>query len=468
MDRQGWHQYEDAEISTICEDAARYHWLQDHYGADQAVADASRIIVRGEGVYLYDIEGNRYLDAIAGLFLMNIGHGRPEIADAVSAQLRELAYVNSGAYTTVPAIRLSKKLAEITPGDLSRVFFCGGGSEAVEIAVKMARQYQHLVGNPTKTKIIARRGQYHGSSYGAMSLASPARYRGVFEPHNPQVRHVDRPYCYRCPWDQEYEDGACGLLCVRDLEKLIEFEGADTIAAFIATPISAGNQVPPKEYWPRIKDILEKNDILLIDDEVLSGFGRLGTWFGIERFGVEPDLMTMAKALTGGYVPGGAVIASKQVAEAFADKTFHHGVTYAGHAAVMVSGLEAIDIMEREGIVDNAREMGEYLHERACEVLYENHSSVGYVGSMGLLMGIEMVKDRETREPWAKGRDHPYAAALTEKLRTRGLAIRAGSLIVLSPPLTITRDEIDYVVASMDESISEMEDEIARGVYQEE
>ena len=441
----------------LLEQAARYHWLQNHQEADLVARDTSRIMVRGEGIYLYDIEGKRHIDAMAGLYLMNIGHGRTEIADVVAAQLRELAYVNSGAYTTVSAVELAVKLAEITPGDLRRVFFCGGGSEAVEIALKMARQYQYVSGKPKKTKIVARRGQYHGSTYGAMSLSSPARYRGIFEPHDPHVRHVGSPYCYRCPWGLEYAKGACGLQCAKDLQRLIEFEGAETIAAFIATPINAGNQVPPPEYWPMILEILEKNDILFIGDEVLCGFGRLGTWFGFDRFGVIPDIMVVAKALTGGYLPGGAVIASDQVAEAFRNDVFHHGVTYGSHPAVMVSGLRAIEIMEREGLVDHARQMGEYLHSRAQEVLYADHPTVGYVGSMGLLMAIEMVKDRGTREPWGKGWSHPYAEALTAKLRDRGLTIRAGNSIILSPPLTIDREEIDEIIAIIDECIGEME-----------
>jgi len=292
-----------------------------------------------------------------------------------------------------------------------------------------------------------------------MSLTGLARYRGVFEPHNPQVRHVDRPYCYRCPWNQEYQSGKCGLHCVKDLERMIEFEGADTIAALIATLISAGNQIPPPEYWPQIKKILDENDILFINDEVLCGFGRLGTWFGIEQFDVEPDIMTMAKALTGGYLPGGAVVANSDIAEAFEDATFHHGVTYAGHAGVMTSALKTIEILEREHIVENAAEMGEYLHRRAHEVLYEHHPSVGFVGCMGLLMGIEMVRDRQTKEHCGKGRDNPYADALTAKLRDRGLAIRAGKLIVLSPPLTVDRPAIDEIIAILDASITEMEEQ---------
>ncbi len=448
----------EANQEDLWRDAARHHWLQDHYGADQAVDDLSRIMVKGDGIHLFDVQGKRYVDAIAGLFLMNIGHGQEEVADAVSRQLKKLAYVNSGAYSTLPATELSRKLAEITPGDLSRIFFCGGGSEAVEIALKMARQYHHLRGRPNKSKIIARRGQYHGSTYAAMSLTGPARFRGIFEPHDPQARHVERPYCYRCPWELEYDGGACDLQCVKDLERLIKFEGAETIAAFIATPVSAGNQVPPPEYWSRVRDILQENEILFIDDEVLCGFGRLGTWFGIEHFDIEPDIVTMAKALTGGYIPGGAVAASEEIAEAFADDTFHHGVTYAGHTATMVSALKSIEIMERESIVQNAAEMGGYLHRRAMEVLYEKHPTVGYIGSLGLLMGIEMVQDRETKKQWAKGRDHPYAQALTAKLRDRGLAIRAGNLIVLSPPLTIDRAAIDEIIDILDESITEMEE----------
>ncbi|MEX2356448.1 MAG: aspartate aminotransferase family protein [Thermaerobacterales bacterium] len=448
------------EIQTLLDDAARHYWLQNHQQRDLQVPEAYRVMVKGEGCHIYDIQGNRYLDVMGGLFLANIGHGRAEVADAVADQLKELAYVNSGAYATPAGIRLARKLADLTPGDLSRSFFCSGGSEGVEIALKMARQYQHAAGRSKKTKIIARRGQYHGSTYGAMSLASPAQYGGVFEPHNPQVRHIEPPYCYRCPWGLQDSSAGCCMQPVKDLERLIKFEGADTIAAFIATPIPSGNQIPPAEYWPAVKEILDKHEILLIADEVICGFGRLGTWFGMEQFNVQPDIMVLAKALTGGYLPGGAVMAGARVAEVFETERFNHGVTFGGHPGVMAAGLKTIEIMERENLVENSRLMGDYLYEKAMAILYENHPTVGFVGGgMGLLMTIEMVKDRQTREQWGDKPDNPYAEAFSEKLRRRGISLRAGNQIVLSPPLTIDRSTIDDLLDVLDECITELEKE---------
>ena len=234
--------------------------MQNHQMADLVTPGGYSIMTRGEGNYVYDIQGRKYIDGMAGLFLKNIGHRWPEIAEAVSEQMTTLAYANSGAYSTVPGILLAKKVAELAPGDLNRVFFCGGGSEAVEIATKLARQYQFITGNTSRTKIISRRGQYHGSTTTAMSIGNRGRRtHGMFEPFQPNAIQVDPPYCYRCPWGfQDRTNQSCCMLSVKSLENIIEGEGADTIAAFIGTPIPSGNQIPAAEYWPSVRELCDK------------------------------------------------------------------------------------------------------------------------------------------------------------------------------------------------------------------
>ena len=459
--------YSEGEIDQLVQWGLEHFWMQNHQMADLVAPGGYSIMTRGEGNYVYDIQGRKYIDGMAGLFLKNIGHRWPEIAEAVSEQMTTLAYANSGAYSTVPGILLAKKVAELAPGDLNRVFFCGGGSEAVEIATKLARQYQFITGNTSRTKIISRRGQYHGSTTTAMSIGNRGRRtHGMFEPFQPNAIQVDPPYCYRCPWGfQDRTNQSCCMLSVKSLENIIEGEGADTIAAFIGTPIPSGNQIPAAEYWPSVRELCDKHGILLIADEIICGFGRLGTWFGMEQFGVQADVMTIAKALTSGELPVGAVVASKRVADAFDNAEgemgqFHHGVTYGGHPAVMAAGLKNLEIMERENVVDNAEVVGRYLYDKAVSVLKENHPTVGYVGGgLGLLMAIEIVKDRKTKERYPGGSDGAFSKRFTDIVRDKGLAIRVGDNITLSPPLTITKDIVDDIIEILDQSLTEMERE---------
>ncbi len=469
-DKSAWwikDSYSTQEVEQLVDWWKEHFWLQNHQTADIAAASGSQIMVRGEGCYVYDIEGKKSIDGMAGLFLKNIGHRWPEIATAVSEQMNTLAYVNSGAYGSVPGILLAKKLADLTPGSLNRTFFCGGGSEAVEIALKLARQYQYISGHPSKSKIISRRGQYHGSTPTAMSVGNRARQaHGIFDPMSPVALQVDPPYCYRCPWGfQDRDNKSCCMLSVKSLENIIEGENPDTIAAFIATPIPAGNQIPADEYWPQVRALCDKYNILLIADEIICGFGRLGTWFGMERFGVNADIMTIAKALTGGELPVGAVMATKAIAETFdgvegQDSMLHHGVTYGGHPAVMTAALKTLEIMERENVVENSDRMGSYLYDRAMAVLQENHPLVGFVGGgLGLLMAIEIVKSRKTKEKFPGGLQGDFAKRFTQIVQENGLAIRAGDSITLSPPLTITREIVDDIIDILDVSLTQIEKE---------
>jgi len=288
----------------------------------------------------------------------------------------------------------------------------------------------------------------------------------MFEPLMPGVIQVDPPYCYRCPWgftDRTNQD--CCMLSVKAIENVIQAEGADTIAAFIATPIPSGNHIPAADYWPQVRELCDKHGILFIADEIICGFGRLGAWFGMERFRVTPDIMTVAKALTSGELPVGAVVASKEIADAFdnvdgEDSQMHHGVTYGGHPVVMAVGLKNLEIMEKENVVENSRVMGDYLYEQAMSVLYENHPSVGFVGGgLGLLMAIEIVKNRKTKERYPGGGRGEFSTRFTELVRDNGLAVRAGDTITLSPPLVITKELVDEMIGILDTALTQMEKE---------
>ena len=453
--------YSAEEISRLVELGVEHHWVQNHVAQDITASGAFRIMVEGDGLHIIDIEGNRYIDAMAGLFVSSLGHGRSEIIDAVTAQISQLEYANSGAYSTVPAILLSSRLAAVSPGDLSRVFFCGGGSEAVEIALKMAKQYHFENGNPNKTKVISRRGQYHGSTYAAMSLGFRGKYKGAFDPMMPGAVQIDPPDWYRAPTGSDRDN--LGEEAAAALERLVDAEGAGTIATFIGSPTSGAKMIPPDDYWPRIREICTKNDILLIADEVTSGFGRLGRWFAMEHWNVVPDIMTVAKALTAGYVPVGAVVATKTVGDRFRGEgkdTFMHGVTYGSHPGVMAAGLATLDIMERAGVVENSAEMGGYLY-KAIIGLADEHPSIGFIGGgLGLLLNIDMVKNRATKEPYDKS-EPEYTTIFTQRLRDRGLATRGGDKVTLAPPLTIDAGTIDEIVQILDLTISEMEKDYA-------
>ena len=459
--------YSEKEIQELVQWGLNHFWMQNHQMADLVAPDGYRVMVKGRGCHIYDINGHRYIDGLAGLFLKNIGHYWPEVAEAVREQMLTLTYANSGAYSTIPGILLAKKIAELTDHAMTRVFFCGGGAEAVEIAVKMARQYRYMSGKHKATKIISRRGQYHGSTYATMSIGNHGNSSsGMFEPLMHGSFQVDPPYCYRCPWGFENKTRFdCCMLSVRALENVILGEGPDTIAAFIATPIPNGSQIPSKEYWPDVIELCDKYDIPIIADEVICGFGRLGTWFGMERFGITPDIMTIAKGLTSGELPAGGVVATKEIAAAFdsidePESFFSHGVTFGGHPVAMAAGLKNVEIIEREGLVQNSAVIGDYLYEKALNILQENHPSVGFVGGgMGLLMNIELVQNRKSKERFPGGFNGGFAKRLTELMRARGLAVRAGDSIVLAPPLTFTKELVDETIDIIDEALFQIEKE---------
>jgi adenosylmethionine-8-amino-7-oxononanoate aminotransferase len=416
-----------------------------------------RIFVRGQGCYLTDLEGRTYFDAMSAIWLKNVGYGRKEIAEAVYDQMQKLTF-HPHSQTTIPPIKLAAKIASITPGTLSKVFFVSGGSEAVETTVKMSKQYQQRLGFAKRYKVISRRGSYHGSTYATMSLGgTPAFNRGDFEPLLPGAVHVPHPWCHRCDYGLEYPD--CNLQCAREVERTILFEGPDSVAAVIAEPVSvpAGVAVPPPEYWPMLRSICDKYGVLLIADEVICGFGRTGKMFGTENWNVVPDLMALAKGMSSGYLPIGACVAKSEIVAKFVGTrkdTFSHVFTFGGHPVACTAALVNIEIIEREGLVENAAALGKYLLAQ-LQRLYE-HPIVGDIRGIGLMCAVDFVKDRKTKERF-KPEDR-LEDRLTEKFAEAGLFLLAWSnMTIIMPPLIVSKAEIDELVDKIDWCIREVE-----------
>ena len=438
----------------IYQQALDHVWIHSGNWAELAEKQGLHVFERGEGIYLYDALGKQWIDGIAGLWVVNAGHGRREIGEAMAEQAGKVAYASAASYTTVPAVQLADTLAELTPGDLSRVFFCSGGSEAVETALKIAKQVQALRGFPKRYKVIARRGSYHGATYGAMSLTTGNRLQveRFFGPLMAGVYHVPSPNHYRNDFDLEGEAG--DIMCAKWVEQEILFQGPETVAAVIGEPISSSNgvHIPSPKYWQLLREICDRHGVLLIMDEVINGFGRTGKWFATEHFGVAPDIMTMAKGLSSGYCPIAAAVVRPSVFEIFqnADNTMNHLLTFGGQAVAAAAALKNIEIMQREGLVENAAAVGPYLLD-GLKSLVANHPTVGDARGLGLLCAIEMVKDKETKEKWGMG--SPFTRRINDLVQERGFLARVWDVVHVAPPLVVTREQIDTIIAILDESI---------------
>jgi adenosylmethionine-8-amino-7-oxononanoate aminotransferase len=434
-----------AAPGTLQELARRHLWM--HFTRMSAYEQVEvPIIVRGEGCYVWDEHGNRYLDGLSALFCVNIGHGRADIAQAGADQARELGFFTNWSYAHPPAIELAARVASLAPGDLNRVFFTSGGSEAVESALKLARQYFKLSGHPNKYKVIAREIAYHGTSLGALAATGVPALREPFEPLAPGGYHVPNTNAYRLP------PGLSEEWFAESIAEKIEFEGPETVAAVILEPVqnSGGCFTPPEGYFQRVREICDHYDVLLISDEVICAWGRLGEWFGAQRYDYQPDLITTAKGLTSAYAPMGAVIASDRIAEPFLHGTnsFTHGFTFAGHpisAAVAMANLEAL---EREGVIDNVR-----AHEGDFRAMLESLRDLPIVGDVrgaGYFHAIELVKDKETKETFSdKESETLLRGYLSSELYRRGLICRADDrgdpVIQLSPPLIAGPEQFEEI-----------------------
>jgi putrescine---pyruvate transaminase len=421
-------------------------------------------IVSADGVYLTDDSGRRLLDGNAGgLWCVNVGHNRPEMKAAIMKQLDELEYFQLFDGTCHPrAEELATKLVQMTqPENMRRVFFTSGGSDSVEAALRLSRQYHVLNREPERKKIISLKNSYHGSHFGASSVTGLTVYHRVYEPLVPGVIHVDMPLLYRNPWHC-HDPEQLTSLCIEQLIEAIVFEGPETIGAIIAEPISGPTlSVPPENYWPRLREICDHYGILLIADEVITGFGRSGCMFGSRGWGVAPDMMCLAKGLSSGYIPIGAVLISGRVEDAWEsagddpNAYIATGVTYAGHPVACAAGLAALNIVEKENLPENARVQGEYLLKQLSSFV-DRFSCVGDVRGKGLMMTLDLVKDKKTRESidLAQGLQYELAAAA----RRHGVMVRPyGPRITLSPPLIFSSAHCDELVESLDKAFSEVD-----------
>jgi len=426
--------------------AKRHLWL--HFARMGSYKDADMpIIVRGEGCHVWDEKGNKYFDGLSALFCVNIGHGRADVAQAGADQAKELGFFTNWTYAHPPSIELAARIASLAPGDLNRVFFTSGGSEAVESALKLSRQYHKLTGNPNKTKVIAREIAYHGTTLGALSATGIPNLREPFEPLTPGGCHVPNTNLYRLPEHMDPMDLA------EAVAHRIEFEGPDTVGAVIMEPVqnAGGCFTPPEGYFQRIREICDHYNVLMISDEVICSWGRLGEYFGAEKYNYQPDMITTAKGITSAYAPMGAVIASDRIAEPFLEGnvSFLHGLTFGGHPMAAAIALANLDVFEDENILDNVRK-NEPVLRAALEGLMDI-PIVGDVRGAGYFMAVELVRDQKTKETFNDEEcEDLLRGFLSPELYRRGLICRADDrgdpVIQLSPPLIAGPDEFAEIV----------------------
>ena len=411
-----------------------------------------RVISEGQGVWVKDPDGKRYLDAVAGLWCVNIGYGRTEVADAIYEQAKKLAYFHSfSSMGTEPSIRLADRLLRLAPDGMSKVLFGNTGSDANDTNVKLIWYYNNLRGKPEKVKLIARQQGYHGVTVASASLTGLPLLHKSFNLPIPEVLHVSCPDPYRGkPEGMSERDFSKQL--AKELDETIEREGPDTVGAFFAEPVmgAGGVHVPPEGYFEEIQPVLKKHDVLLVADEVICGFGRLGRWFGSDLYDIKPDLITIAKGLTSGYVPMSASLVGDKVWDVLIDTSkdtgpFGHGYTYGGHPVAAAAAMANLDIIERDDLVENAAEVGAYLQQRMRDAL-SDHPLVGNVRGVGLILAIEFVADKASKRSF-EGADK-MAPKVSQHAHDDGLIARplpGGDIIAISPPLSITREEVDVV-----------------------
>ncbi len=435
------------ETGADLQELARKHlWMHftrmGGYDAEHPIP----IIARGEGAYVYDDQGNRYLDGLSGLFCCNAGHGRAEIGEAMERQVRELDFVTNWSYAHPRAIELATRIADLAPGDLNHVFFTSGGSEAVESALKLARHYFRITGKGQKYKVIARDVAYHGTTMGALMATGLTDLRAPYEPFAPGGCHVPNTNSYHWP------EGRDPLWAAEQIRERIEFEGPQTVAAVILEPLqNAGGCIPPQEgYFQRVREICDEHDVLLISDEVICAWGRLGHYFGCERYGYQPDIITSAKALTSAYAPMGAMIASERLYEPFSKGTasFAHGFTFAGHPVAAAAAMANIDVFEREDLCGNVLAKEDELRTMLDGL--RDIPIVGDVRGAGFFHAIELVRDQETKAGFTDEESESLLRGfLSGELYRRGLICRADDrgdpVIQLAPPLICGTEHVEEI-----------------------
>lgn len=438
--------------SDLSDRAARHLWM--HFTRLPGRDDEVPVMVRGDGCYVYDQFGKRYLDGLSGLFTVQVGHGRSELADAAARQAKQLAYFPTWGFAHEPAIELASRIAALAPGDLNRVFFTPTGGDAVESAIKLARQYWKLRGQPMRTKLISRYLAYHGTSLGALSLTGVPAIKAPFEPLIPGAVKVQTPYRYRCI--DCADKPACTLRCADDLALRIEMEGPETVAAVFMEPLqnTGGAFAPPDGYWARVREICDHYGVLLVSDEVICAFGRLGHMFGSVRYGYQPDLITFAKGVTSGYSPLGGLIISDRLADTFTDEraTFLQGQTFGAHPVSCAVANANLDIFEREDLCGHVRR-----NEGAFAAAVESLRDIPIVGDVrgdGYFHAIELVTDRDTKGTFNDDEaEWLLRSFISPRLYDAGLICRADDrgepVITLSPPLIAGQEEFDFMSSTL-------------------
>ncbi len=442
-------------IPTTKQDLDKYEVEHIFHSWSYQPSQSPLRVVSAKGIRFKTEDGRERLDFSSCFVSHNIGHADPRVVEAICEQAKTLCSFAPN-FSTKPRAILAKMLAEITPGDLSRSFISLGGTEANEAAVKICHQYTG------RRKILSRYRSYHGGTATSMTLSAgdPRNFAQVLG--GTEWVSVPQPYCYRCMFGQKYPE--CGLQCVKYTDEVIELEGgAEKVGGILFEPVTGANGiiVPPPEYFTRLREVCDKWGVLMIDDEVMAGFGRTGKWFAIDHWGVVPDIMTMAKGTTCGYLPLGVTVVRKHIGDSFKDRFFSHGATYAGHALCCAAAVRTIQIYQEDNLIENSEKMGKYLLEKAME-LQEKHPCIGDVRGLGLFVGLELVKNRKTREPIM-----PVAAKIrpgmnpklevAKKLGEMGMmamAANPGNVIAMAPPLIVTKDEIDEGIAIMDQALN--------------
>jgi adenosylmethionine-8-amino-7-oxononanoate aminotransferase len=424
------------------------------------------VIDRGEGVYLYDVNGKKYLDACGGALVVNIGHAVEEVIDAMMKQARRVSFAYTAIFDSEAQIQLAEKVSSLSPMESGKVFFVSGGSEANETAMKIARQYHVESGNSSKYKVISRWQSYHGNTMGALSMTGRRESRDIFTPYLLDVPHIFPPYCYRCPFGKTYPQ--CDIECATQLERLIKQEGSDYISAFIAEPITgltAAGVTPPPEYYGIIRAICDKYNVLMIMDEVVTGFGRTGKNFGIDHWKVVPDIITTGKGMSSGYTPLGGVIVDKKIVDTIArgSGVLKSTFTYSGNPLSCAIGFAVLDYIEKHDLIKKSAEKGSYLLAECSKL--NKFKTVGRIDGKGLLLGIEFVENKETKKPFDK--EKHVSETIVRKAFDKGVVIRpgvggmvdgiSGDHILITPPFIIEKKQMDEIVSTLEEVIADTE-----------
>ena len=451
------------DISDLKSSALSHLWMHNRDWVKTGEDGGPDIMVEGNGIRVTDIQGKTWIDVNGGYNSVNAGYGRKKIADRSADQMRRLQYFPQGT-TTAPLIQLSEKIASISPGNLQRTWPVSGGSEANETAIKIARSYHKRTGDTGRYKIISRVGSYHGATGGVMWLGGTGAIRSDYEPAISGMVYAPQPNPYRCQFGPNSAE-ECAIKCAQAIEDLILLHGPETIAALIAEPVSASSiaAVPGDPYWPMIREICDKYGVLLIADEVITGFGRTGKMFSTEHWDIVPDLMTVAKGITSSYLPLAATVCTTGVSEVFAGEqnTFKQALTFGGHPVCAEAALANIEIIEQEKLVENSANVGKYFLKK-LNGLKEIHPIIGDCRGLGLLLGVELVKDQKTKESFTP--ESGLADKLSKAFRRNGLILFSTEKgFTVGPPLCIIEKEVDEIVSKIDASLSEVETEIKIG-----